>query len=79
MFTVSDRGCGIPEDSLSKIFQMFYTTAHNETSGKRGIGLGLSICQSIVEAHGGTIEAKNREGGGAEFIFTLPIGGMQHE
>ena len=79
VFTVSDRGCGIPEDSLSKIFQMFYTTAHNETSGKRGIGLGLSICQSIVEAHGGTIEAKNREGGGAEFIFTLPIGGMQHE
>ena len=72
-FSVADRGSGIPEDALQKIFQMFYTTAKNETSGKRGIGLGLSICQSIVEAHGGTIYARNRETGGAEFIFTLPL------
>ena len=79
VFSVADRGCGIPEDAISKVFQMFFTTAHNETSGKRGIGLGLAICQSIVEAHGGTIEARNREGGGAEFIFTLPMGGNSNE
>ena len=78
-FSVADRGCGIPEEALQKVFQMFYTTAHNETSGKRGIGLGLSICQSIIEAHGGTIEARNREGGGAEFIFTLPMEEAIHE
>ena len=75
VFSVADRGCGIPEESLKKVFQMFYTTARNEYSGKRGIGLGLSICQSIVEAHGGKIEARNREGGGAEFCFTLPMEG----
>lgn len=79
LFSVADRGSGIPEESLSKIFQMFYTTARNEVSGKRGIGLGLSICQSIVEAHGGHIEAKNRQDGGAEFIFTLPMEDVQHE
>ena len=79
VFTVSDRGCGIPEDALQKVFQMFYTTARNEISGKRGIGLGLSICQSIVEAHGGTIEARNRPGGGAQFLFTLPLEDKNHE
>ena len=79
VFSVADRGSGIPEDALQKIFQMFYTTARNETSGKRGIGLGLSICQSIIEAHGGKIIAKNRSGGGAEFIFTLPMEEKSHE
>ena len=79
LFSVADRGQGIPEDALTKIFQMFYTTARNETTGKRGIGLGLSICQSIVEAHGGHIEAQNRKDGGAEFIFTLPMEEEAHD
>ena len=79
IFSVADRGCGIPEDALQKVFQMFYTTARNEVSGKRGIGLGLSICQSIIEAHGGTIYARNRAEGGAEFIFTLPLEGTVNE
>ena len=75
-FAVSDRGTGIAPEALKKVFQMFYTT-HGEASGDaRGIGLGLSICQSIVEAHGGTISARNREDGtGAIFEFTLPLGG----
>lgn len=73
-FSVADRGCGIPENSLSKVFQMFYTTSKKESSSKKGVGLGLSICQSIIEAHGGQIFAKNREGGGAEFTFILPLG-----
>lgn len=73
--TVSDRGCGISESDLPYIFQKFYTTAGRSPDSKRGVGLGLAICQSIVDAHGGKIKAENREGGGASFIFTLPIGG----
>lgn len=78
-FSVSDRGSGIPESSLPKVFQMFYTTSKKESSSKKGIGLGLSICQSIVEAHNGKISAKNRTDGGAEFTFTLPLGENNNE
>lgn len=70
--TVADRGSGIREEDLPHIFQMFYTTAGKSPDSVRGVGLGLAICQSIVEAHGGTIWAENREGGGAAFTFTLP-------
>ncbi len=72
-FSVADRGSGIPEDALPNIFKMFYTAGRKESSTQKGVGLGLSICQSIVEAHGGTITAQNRAGGGAEFVFTLPM------
>lgn len=73
-FFVSDRGSGIAPDALKKVFQMFYTTHGEGTGSQRGVGLGLSICQSIVEAHGGTITARNRsDGPGAEFEFTLPM------
>ena len=74
--TVADRGTGIPEEAMPHIFQMFYTTNTEGTGPRRGVGLGLSICQSIVEAHGGTISARNRDDGpGAAFTFTLPLGG----
>ena len=75
-FAVSDRGAGLAPDVLPHVFQMFYTT-HGEGKGAvRGVGLGLSICQSIVEAHGGTISARNQETGtGAVFEFTLPLEG----
>lgn len=73
--TVADRGTGIPEEDLPRIFEMFYTTWKKSPDSQRGVGLGLAICQSIVEAHGGTIRAKNRRGGGASFSFTLPLGG----
>lgn len=73
--TVADRGCGIAESDLPYIFQKFYTTAGRSPDSKRGVGLGLAICQSIVNAHGGSICAENREGGGASFTFTLPMGG----
>lgn len=74
-FSVADRGNGINESDLPNIFQMFYTTRGKSSDSQRGIGLGLTICQSIVEAHGGEIRAHNREEGGAEFIFTLPMRG----
>lgn len=72
---VSDRGCGISPEDLPHIFQMFYTTRNQGADSRPGVGLGLAICQSIVEAHGGKIHAENRPNGGASFIFTIPIGG----
>jgi len=72
--TVSDRGSGIREDDLPKIFQMFYTSSSRQANAARGVGLGLTICEAIVEAHGGWIEARNRtDGPGAEFVFSLPM------
>lgn len=73
-FVVSDDGCGISEGDLPYVFQTFYTTRGKSPDARRGIGLGLSICQSIVEAHGGYIFATHSAGGGAEFTFTLPLG-----
>lgn len=67
---VADCGIGITPQHLDKIFDKFYRANPNDTGG---IGLGLSICQGIVEAHGGHIQASNRVGGGAIFTLTLPI------
>lgn len=75
IFTVADTGEGITETDLPNIFQMFYTSKTKHADAQHGIGLGLAICDAIVKAHGGTIEAHNRlDGRGAEFIFTLPMG-----
>lgn len=74
IFTVSDNGCGIAEADFPYIFQKFYTTRGKSPDARRGVGLGLSICQSIVEAHGGRIFACNGEDCGAKFTFTLPLG-----
>ena len=72
--TVSDRGSGILEEDLPSIFQMFYTASKRKADASRGTGLGLTISAAIIEAHGGAIQAKNREDGhGAEFEFTLPL------
>ncbi|MBA3939989.1 MAG: PAS domain-containing sensor histidine kinase [Sphingopyxis sp.] len=64
---VDDSGPGIAPDDLPRIFDSFFSTK----SG--GMGIGLAMCRSIVEAHGGQIEARNRVGGGARFAFTLPV------
>lgn len=74
VFTVADRGTGIAVQDLPLVFQMFYTTHAKEPDAQRGVGLGLTICESIVKAHGGTLSAQNRkDGDGAMFIFTLPL------
>ena len=72
-FTVADRGTGINEEDLPYIFQMYYTSGKQSADAKKGMGLGLAICKSVVEAHGGKISAANRECGGAEFSFELPM------
>ncbi|MEA4895925.1 MAG: DUF4118 domain-containing protein [Oscillospiraceae bacterium] len=78
-FSVADRGCGIALLDLPNIFQMFYTTGSAEADAQRGVGLGLTICEAIIKAHGGTIEGHNRtDGQGTEFVFTLPMEVSNH-
>lgn len=76
VFSIRDTGCGITQSDLPHIFQMFYTSHSRRTDSRPGIGLGLTICESIIKAHGGTITARSRtDQAGAEFIFTLPLEG----
>ena len=70
--TVRDTGPGIPLECLEKVFDPFFRVAATRTAAK-GLGLGLSIVRTLVELHGGTIEARRAEEGGAEFHFTLPL------
>lgn len=72
IFQVIDNGAGISEDILPNIFERFFTNGSKISDSRRGVGLGLSICKSIVEAHGGKISAANREEGGAIFSFNIP-------
>jgi two-component system sensor kinase FixL len=66
---VKDSGCGIIAQNMPKLFTHFFTSKPD------GLGMGLSISRSIVEAHGGSLEAKNNPDRGAVFYFTLPVGG----
>lgn len=71
---VIDEGDGIADSDLDNIFKIFYTSDRCSSDVKRGIGLGLTICETVIKAHGGTIRALNRNNHkGAEFIFTLPL------
>jgi C4-dicarboxylate-specific signal transduction histidine kinase len=67
LVTVQDSGPGLTLESVDRLFEAFYTTKAS------GMGMGLSICQSIVEAHGGRIWASRTAGPGATFQFTLPL------
>jgi two-component system sensor histidine kinase KdpD len=69
--TILDRGVGIPQEDLSRVFDKFYRVQRPENVS--GTGLGLSISKGIVEAHGGKIQAKNREDGGTILEVELPL------
>jgi PAS domain S-box-containing protein len=64
--SVRDHGLGIPDKVRHRLFEQFFTTR------EEGLGMGLTIVRSIIEAHAGKISAENVEGGGARFLFTLP-------
>jgi signal transduction histidine kinase len=64
---VRDFGSGIDQENLDRIFDPFFTTKGT------GLGMGLNICRTIVEAHGGRIWAENNPDRGATFVFELPV------
>jgi len=68
---VADRGPGIPEAAIPRLFDAFYRAS--DSGWAKGSGLGLAVAKGLVEAHGGYIRFENREGGGARFVFTLPL------
>ena len=70
--SVKDQGCGIPRDSMKKIWERFYKTDPSRGKDKKGTGLGLSIVKEIISSHGENINVISTEGAGTEFIFTLP-------
>jgi two-component system sensor histidine kinase KdpD len=69
---VSDTGPGISAGDEERIFEIF--ERGHRTGATGGVGLGLAICRAIVAAHGGSIAAENRQGGGLAVRFTLPVG-----
>jgi signal transduction histidine kinase len=71
LVTVQDSGPGLNPDSFDRLFDAFYTTKPS------GMGMGLSICRSIVDAHGGRIWASSTAGPGATIQFTLPLHSAQ--
>ncbi|MBP3522581.1 MAG: sensor histidine kinase KdpD [Clostridia bacterium] len=78
--SVSDDGPGIPDAQKERIFDMFYSGANQIADSRRSLGLGLSLCRSIVTAHGGTIAVSDNRPRGTVFTFTLPAGEVElHE
>jgi PAS domain S-box-containing protein len=71
VFEVEDAGCGLSGDAIQHLFDPFFTTK------RHGMGIGLSICQTIVKDHGGRIEAVSNSLGGATFRVRLPLGGKK--
>jgi two-component system sensor histidine kinase KdpD len=68
---VADRGPGIPEGAIPRLFDAFFRAS--DSGPPKGSGLGLAVARGLVEAHGGCIRVENRQGGGARFVFTLPL------
>lgn len=73
LLIVDDEGPGIPEDEIHLIFERFYRVDSSRTRRTGGSGIGLTIAKELVTAHGGTITAANRTGGGANFVVSLPL------
>ncbi len=74
-FSVWNDGPNIPIDVLSRIFDRYFVGNEERYDSRRGMGLGLSICQSIIHAHQGILTAENHPDGGAVFTFAIPING----
>jgi signal transduction histidine kinase len=72
-FWVQDEGSGIPSEQLERIFERFHQVNATDARQKGGTGLGLPICRTIIQQHGGTIWAESKEGQGSRFCFTIPL------
>ncbi|SCI72514.1 Sensor protein KdpD [uncultured Clostridium sp.] len=72
--SVADDGGGIPDEMKPRVFDMFYSGANQIVDSRRSLGLGLSLCKSIINAHGGEITVSDNLPHGTVFTFTLPIG-----
>ena len=73
VFRVLDDGCGIPPERMAGLFTGMLDSEAPSDTGRSNMGIGLSVCNAIIRAHGGEIRAENRPGGGAEFRFTLEM------
>ena len=73
VFEVADDGEGIPEARLKTLFDPSAASPGDSAHSRNNMGIGLSVCRTIVMAHGGALSARNLEGGGACFRFTLPM------
>ena len=69
---IADEGPGVPDDQKELIFDLFYSSGNPTGDSRRGLGIGLALCQSIIRAHGGTISVSDHEPHGAVFEFMLP-------
>ena len=74
VISISDDGDGIPNELKPRIFDMFYSGANQIADSRRSLGLGLSLCKSIILAHGGEISVSDNLPHGTIFTFTLPVG-----
>ena len=73
-FRICDNGCGIPNERMKDLFTGYLDRGENPTDGSRNnMGIGLSVCSTIIKAHGGEITAENRPEGGAVFTFELEM------
>lgn len=78
--SVSDNGPGIPDEQKAHIFDLFYSGANQIADSRRSLGLGLSLCRSIIAAHGGSISVSDNQPRGAVFTVTVPVGEVEfHE
>jgi two-component system sensor histidine kinase KdpD len=71
---VADRGPGLPSGEEARIFDKFY---RGKLAREGGVGLGLTICRGVIDAHDGRIWGENRSGGGAVFRFAIPLSAQQ--
>ena len=69
---VADEGPGIPDDQKTQVFDLFFTSGNPTGDSRRGLGIGLSLCQSIIKAHGGVLTVSDNAPHGAAFEFALP-------
>ena len=73
LISIADKGIGIPQKELPRVFDRFFRSKKSQVERKKGVGLGLSICKSLVEAEGGRIWIESEEGKGSVCYFTLPM------